>query len=133
MFGIGLPELLLILALALIVLGPDKLPQVAKQIARFMGELKRASDEFKSQLELDAIKDIRERNIWDQVEGFGAKMTSEPSSSKENQPEGKKSDTPGGLGPEWKVAKGPKTSEAEPEDREEYKEKDQEETKDRVD
>jgi sec-independent protein translocase protein TatB len=44
MFGIGLPELLLILALALIVLGPDRLPQLARQIARYMGKLKRASE-----------------------------------------------------------------------------------------
>jgi Tat protein translocase TatB subunit len=59
MFGIGIPELLLILALALIVLGPDKLPQVARQIARYLGELKRASEELKSQIDMESIeKDI---------------------------------------------------------------------------
>ena len=61
MFGIGLPELLLILALALIVLGPDKLPQLARQIARYIGELKRASEELKSQLNIESIeKDIKQ-------------------------------------------------------------------------
>jgi len=61
MFGIGLPELLLILALALIVLGPDKLPQLAKQLAKYMRKLKRASEEFKSQLDIESLeKDIKQ-------------------------------------------------------------------------
>jgi Tat protein translocase TatB subunit len=61
MFGIGLPELLLILALALIVLGPDKLPQLARQIARYIGELKRTSEELKSQLDIESLeKDIKQ-------------------------------------------------------------------------
>lgn len=106
MFGIGIPELILILALALIVLGPDKLPQVAKQIARFMGELKRASDEFKSQLELDAIKEIRERNIWEHVDGL-TKEGSDRAGSKDKDVKKPDSGTPGGLGPEWKEARGP--------------------------
>ncbi|NIA08825.1 MAG: twin-arginine translocase subunit TatB [Nitrospiraceae bacterium] len=61
MFGIGLPELLLILVLALIVFGPDRLPQIARQIARFVVGLKKASEEFKSQLDLnEALKDIED-------------------------------------------------------------------------
>ncbi len=61
MFGIGLPELFLILALALIVLGPDKLPQLARQIAEYMGKLKRASEELKSQLDIESLeKDIKQ-------------------------------------------------------------------------
>ncbi len=69
MFGIGLPELLLILALALIVLGPDKLPQLARQIAEYMGKLKRASDELKSQLDIESL----EKNI---KQGTGARSES---------------------------------------------------------
>lgn len=62
MFGIGIPELMLILVLALVVLGPEKLPKLARQIARFVGDLKRASEEFKEQLnvEVDGIDDIKE-------------------------------------------------------------------------
>jgi len=48
MFGIGMPELLLILALALIVIGPKKLPDLAKALGRGMAEFKRATDEMKS-------------------------------------------------------------------------------------
>jgi len=51
---------MVILALALIVLGPEKLPQVAKQIARFIGELKRASEEFKKELEIDKLDDLKD-------------------------------------------------------------------------
>jgi Tat protein translocase TatB subunit len=48
MFGIGMPELLLILALALIVIGPKKLPDIAKALGRGLAEFKRATDEMKS-------------------------------------------------------------------------------------
>ena len=41
MFGIGMPELLLILALALVVLGPKKLPEIARSLGRGLAELKR--------------------------------------------------------------------------------------------
>lgn len=51
MFGIGMPELLLILAVALIVIGPKKLPDLAKALGRGLGEFKRATDELKSTLQ----------------------------------------------------------------------------------
>ena len=47
MFGIGMPELLLILAIALIVIGPKKLPDLAKSLGRAMREFKKATNEFK--------------------------------------------------------------------------------------
>jgi Tat protein translocase TatB subunit len=49
MFGIGMPELLLILALALIVLGPKKLPELARALGKGMAELRRATDELKDE------------------------------------------------------------------------------------
>ena len=51
MFGIGLPELLLIMGLGLIVLGPDKLPELAKQLAKGMVELKRTANSLKNSLQ----------------------------------------------------------------------------------
>lgn len=48
MFGIGMPELLLIMALALIVIGPKKLPDIARALGRGLSEFKRATDEMKS-------------------------------------------------------------------------------------
>ncbi len=60
MFGIGLPEMLFILALALIVVGPDKLPELARSVAKGVMDLKNAADELKGQINKEAnpIKDI---------------------------------------------------------------------------
>ena len=49
MFGIGMPELLLILGLALIVLGPKKLPELAKALGKGLLEFRRATDELKDE------------------------------------------------------------------------------------
>ena len=49
MFGIGMPELLLILGLALVVLGPKKLPELAKALGKGMAEFRRATDELKDE------------------------------------------------------------------------------------
>jgi sec-independent protein translocase protein TatB len=53
MFGIGMPEMLLILAIALIVIGPKKLPDLAKSIGRALGEFKKATNEIKQSIEVD--------------------------------------------------------------------------------
>lgn len=54
MFGIGMPEMLLILAVALIVIGPKKLPDLAKSLGRAMGEFKKATSDIKQSMEMDA-------------------------------------------------------------------------------
>lgn len=48
MFGIGMPELLLIMALALIVIGPKKLPDIARALGRGLAEFRRATEELKN-------------------------------------------------------------------------------------
>ena len=53
MFGIGVPELLLILAIALIVIGPKKLPDLAKSMGRALNEFKKATKEFKNSMDID--------------------------------------------------------------------------------
>jgi sec-independent protein translocase protein TatA len=50
MFGIGMPELILIMALALIVLGPKKLPEVARALGKGLAEFRRATEELKDEL-----------------------------------------------------------------------------------
>ena len=47
MFNIGFPELLIIMAIALIVFGPNKLPELAKGLGRAIREFKKASEEVK--------------------------------------------------------------------------------------
>ena len=91
MFGIGFPELLLILVLALIVFGPDKLPQLARQIARLVGDLKKASEEFKSQLDLDeALRDIEDQESPDKTASSQGKQRSGKEDTKSSSPESEK-------------------------------------------
>jgi sec-independent protein translocase protein TatB len=54
MFDIGFSEILLILGLALVVLGPDKLPQVARTIGRWAGRARTMARQFREQLEQEA-------------------------------------------------------------------------------
>ncbi len=47
MFGVSLPELVLIFVVILIVFGPEKLPEAARSFGKWMGELRRTSDGFR--------------------------------------------------------------------------------------
>lgn len=68
MFGIGMPEMLLILAIALIVIGPKKLPDLAKSLGRAMREFKRATSDLKESMALDS--DLKEvKDTFDDIKG----------------------------------------------------------------
>jgi sec-independent protein translocase protein TatB len=72
MFGMGMPEILLILAIALIVLGPKKLPEIAKALGRGIAEFKKATQDFKTSLEADNdLKEAKDslREIKGDIEG----------------------------------------------------------------
>ena len=58
MFGIGMPELLLIFVVALLVLGPKKLPEAARSLGRGMAEFRRASADLRNSL-TEPIEEIR--------------------------------------------------------------------------
>jgi sec-independent protein translocase protein TatA len=52
MFGsIGMPELVIILVIALIIFGPRKLPELGRSLGKSIGEFKKASNELRSTLE----------------------------------------------------------------------------------
>lgn len=59
MFNIGLPEMLVILAIALIIFGPNKLPELAKAFGRAMREFKKATEEVKESFR-EETKDLEE-------------------------------------------------------------------------
>ena len=53
MFNMGFQELLVILGIALIVVGPSKLPDLAKALGRGIGEFRKATSEIKETIEQD--------------------------------------------------------------------------------
>jgi TatA/E family protein of Tat protein translocase len=51
--NLGFPEMIFIFFLALIIFGPKKLPEIGRQIGKALNEFKRASNEFRSQIEAE--------------------------------------------------------------------------------
>lgn len=54
MFGIGSTELLVILVVALVILGPSKLPEIARSLGKALGEFRRVSTDVKRTIEMEA-------------------------------------------------------------------------------
>ncbi|HWR36850.1 MAG TPA: twin-arginine translocase TatA/TatE family subunit [Clostridia bacterium] len=51
--NLGMPEMIFIFLMALVIFGPRKLPELGRQLAKAMNEFKRASNEFRNQLETE--------------------------------------------------------------------------------
>ncbi len=62
MFGIGMTEMLIIAALALIILGPKKLPDLARSLGKGFAEFKRATNDLKSTIDLEMKADDQRHN-----------------------------------------------------------------------
>ena len=70
MFGIGFMELIFIMIIALIVVGPKKLPDLARAIGKGMAEFRKATQEIKDSIDFDEeIRDVKD-DIVDSVSGL---------------------------------------------------------------
>jgi len=59
MFGLGFGEIVIIAILALLVLGPDRLPDAAKTIGKTLRDLRKATDDIKGQIETEIYAEDR--------------------------------------------------------------------------
>src|SRR5271157_4291011 len=60
--NLGMPEMIFIFLLALVIFGPKKLPELGRQLGKALGEFKKASNEFKNQLETEMLNiELEER------------------------------------------------------------------------
>lgn len=64
MFGIGTGELLLLALIALLVLGPERMPKLMRDVGKTMGDLRKTSDELRSEL-LNADRSIDAEKVLD--------------------------------------------------------------------
>ncbi len=91
MFGIGLPELIVIMVIALVVIGPSKLPDLAKALGKGLAEFRKASQEIKDSFNLDEeIKTIKEDTI-DTINDFKDSLDAEENKNEEVQEPGSES------------------------------------------
>ncbi len=80
MFDIGLSELMLVAVVALVVIGPERLPKVARTAGHLLGRLQRYVSDVKSdisrEMQLEELKTMQ-KQMTDQVNSIGASVTHE--------------------------------------------------------
>lgn len=112
MFGsIGGPELILILAIALLIFGPKKLPEVGKSIGKAMREFRKTSDEIKEkieeEIEADEFREIKkgiDDDIKDIKSGFSLDEDSPAEDPEPEQQTEPTKDTDGAKAEEEKIS-----------------------------
>nr|WP_246325184.1 twin-arginine translocase TatA/TatE family subunit [Dissulfurirhabdus thermomarina] len=98
-----MPELLVIFVVALLVLGPEQLPAVARRLARLVVDLRRTAEEFRAQLNIEDLEEDldvgAEAPAADEARRKAAEelLKARPDLSQADR-------EPGGAGPEWKRA-----------------------------
>jgi TatA/E family protein of Tat protein translocase len=73
MFGIGMPELIIIFLIALIIIGPKRLPDLARALGKGLAEFRKATTELKASLDIDEVEEGLkgvEEELADSVSGL---------------------------------------------------------------
>jgi len=100
-FGMGMTEILLVLALALIVIGPKKLPGLARSLGRGLAEFRRATDDLQRTIHQEVHKPLDPKQFVKDLESAGAQTKPgpppgerEPPAPKAEPEPAKSTDTP---------------------------------------
>ncbi|MFP5518404.1 MAG: Sec-independent protein translocase protein TatB [Bdellovibrionia bacterium] len=80
MFGLGLSEIIVIAIIGLLVIGPDELPKLARNIGRLLNEIKRTSDDFSAEIK-NQVKVVEDLDESQKLKSSNTK----PAESKEEQ------------------------------------------------
>ncbi len=87
MFGIGTTEVLVILVVALLVIGPTKLPEVARALGKGMAEFRRMSSDVKRAVDVEMQQHEERQDDFEESDAFTGdqKASAEEKSSKKNE------------------------------------------------
>lgn len=85
MFGIGLPELIIIMVIALVVIGPSKLPDLARALGKGLAEFRKASQEIKDSFNLDEEINTIKKDTIDTISDFKDSLEEEDTDDSQDQ------------------------------------------------
>ncbi|MDY6783207.1 MAG: TatA/E family twin arginine-targeting protein translocase [Cyanobacteriota bacterium] len=89
-FGIGLPEMMLIFVIALLIFGPKKLPEIGRSLGKALRSFQEASNEFQSELKREAQQLEESVKMTAQLDSSANSETSETGNSEEEAPHSEK-------------------------------------------
>ncbi len=80
-FDFGSGEILLILLVAFLIFGPDKIPEMARNIGKFINDIKRASEDIKTEISREGDRKDREKRLAE----YEAKLAMQENETTENK------------------------------------------------